>query len=70
MLAPAPNSLRHSPLARRLRKLEAAFLRPYRGSIAVAMGAILLQSLLLLPLPWLQGQVIDRLAGIRASRPR
>jgi ABC-type multidrug transport system fused ATPase/permease subunit len=65
MLAPAPSSVRHSPLSRRLRKLEAAFLRPYRGSIAGAMAAILLQSLLLLPLPWLQGQVIDRLADVR-----
>jgi ABC-type multidrug transport system fused ATPase/permease subunit len=43
----------------RLKSLEAAFLRPYRGQIFVALACMFLQSLLVLPLPWLQGQVID-----------
>src|SRR4051794_22025929 len=52
------------PIARRLKKLEAAYLRPYRWHIATALAAMLAQSLLLLPLPWLQGWVIDRLAQL------
>src|SRR4051812_11579279 len=58
--APTKNSI-SSPFARRLAKLEAAFLRPYRGQIGIALLAMLLQSLLLLPLPMLQGRIIDRL---------
>jgi ABC-type multidrug transport system fused ATPase/permease subunit len=49
-----------------MHKLEAAFLRPYRGQIALSLAAMLLQSLLLLPLPILQGWVIDWL--VRLSR--
>src|SRR5947208_4534561 len=56
-----------SPFARRLAKLEAAFLRPYRGQMAIALAAMLLQSLLLLPLPLLQGWVIDRLVEMAGS---
>jgi ATP-binding cassette, subfamily B, bacterial len=61
MIAVSAHSGNRSPLARRLRKLEAAFLHPFRWKIAVALAAMLLQSLLLLPIPWLQGLVIDRL---------
>src|SRR4051812_7843478 len=49
------------PLGRRLAKLEAAFLRPHRALVFTALVAMLLQSLALLPLPYLQGWVIDRL---------
>jgi ABC-type multidrug transport system fused ATPase/permease subunit len=52
----------NSPLAR-LRRLEEAFLRPYRRSIGIALAALLLQSLLVVPLPRLQGWVIDRLVA-------
>jgi ABC-type multidrug transport system fused ATPase/permease subunit len=52
------------PLSRRLKKLEGAFLRPYRRHVAIAVAAMLVQSLLLVPLPWLQGWVIDRLMNI------
>ncbi len=64
MIAAAPSNSKYSSLACRLAKLEAAFLRPYRGQIAIALIAMLLQSLLLLPLPMLQGWVIDRLVEL------
>src|SRR4051794_21091764 len=57
------------PLIRRLSKLEAAFLQPHRASVALALVAMLAQSLLLLPLPWLQGWVIDRLAIAARGKP-
>src|SRR5437763_1604727 len=56
-----PCSNRALPLASRLMKLEANFLRPFRLSIAFALVLVWAQSLLLLPLPWLQGRVIDQL---------
>jgi ABC-type multidrug transport system fused ATPase/permease subunit len=64
MIAAAPPISNRGSLTRRLKKLEAAFLRPYRGQILVALAAMLLQSLLLLPLPPLQGWLIDRLVEI------
>ena len=44
-------------------RLEAEYLRPHRRAIGVALGALVLQSLFVLPLPWLQGVVIDRLGN-------
>ncbi len=44
----------------RLRRLEAHFVKPYRGIISLALLGMLLQSLLLLPIPLLQGWVLDR----------
>src|SRR5262245_21328711 len=55
-------------LASRLRKLEGAFLRPYRRHCALALVAILVQSLLMLPLPWLQGRVIDQLGQLTGQQ--
>jgi ABC-type multidrug transport system fused ATPase/permease subunit len=49
------------PLASRLRRLEATFLRPFRVWVAFAFVLMWIQSLLLVPLPWLQGWVIDQL---------
>jgi ABC-type multidrug transport system fused ATPase/permease subunit len=49
------------PTASLLRRFEAEFLRPYRGAIAVGLLGLLLQSVLLLPIPLLQGWVVDRL---------
>ena len=49
------------PAASLLRRFEAEFLRPYRGAIALGLLGLLLQSLLLLPVPLLQGWVVDRL---------
>src|SRR5688572_13733992 len=46
-------------------RLEAAYLRPHRRAIGLALGALILQSLFVLPLPWLQGAVIDRLGSTR-----
>src|SRR5207244_9547233 len=68
--AASPSLWFRSPLTRRLAKLEAAFLRPYRGQIVMALAAMLLQSLLLLPLPLLQGWIIDRLVEIAGSESR
>lgn len=45
--------------------LAQAFLRPHKRTIAWSLGLMLLQSLLLLPVPWLQGAVLDEL--MRAS---
>jgi ABC-type multidrug transport system fused ATPase/permease subunit len=47
-----------------LRRLVATYLRPYRRHAAIALAAMLGQSLLLLPLPWLQGWVIDQLGRL------
>ncbi len=52
-----------SPLAR-LWRLEAQFLRPYRRVILLALAGMFVQSALLLPIPLLQGWVIDRLVGL------
>src|SRR5947208_1778847 len=65
MISPA-NAItlaRRSP-RRRLRRMEATFLRPHRRSMLIALMALLLQSLLVLPLPRLQGWVIDQLSAL------
>src|SRR5437588_11283694 len=68
MIAAARSISNHSLLARRLARLEDTFLRSYRGRIAIALVAMLMQSLLLLPLPLLQGCIIDRLVEIAGSK--
>jgi ATP-binding cassette, subfamily B, bacterial len=45
------------------RRLEAAFLRPHRLAAAAAFGCLLLQSLLALPIPLIQGQLLDDLCN-------
>jgi ABC-type multidrug transport system fused ATPase/permease subunit len=51
-----------------LHRFEAEFLRPNRGAIALGLLGLLFQSVLLLPVPLLQGWVVDRLvACCRAS---
>jgi ABC-type multidrug transport system fused ATPase/permease subunit len=53
---------KHPPLPPgRLRRLEAQFLRPHRVTLLAALAGMFLQSLLLLPIPLLQGAVVDRL---------
>jgi ABC-type multidrug transport system fused ATPase/permease subunit len=47
-----------------LRRLESRFLRPYRGWLAVALAGMLAQAILLLPIPLLQGRVLDRLVRL------
>lgn len=71
MIARATSSVDHSrgAVRRRLRALEAAYLRPYRRQLAVALVAMLAQSLVLLPLPWLQGWAIDWLAILVKQQP-
>src|SRR5437868_11075173 len=39
-----------------------AYLRPHRAALAFALAGLLFQSALLLPVPLLQGWVLDRLA--------
>ena len=51
-----PTSLR-KPLAR----LHQQFLRPYRLSFAVCLAGLLVQSMLVLPVPILQGRILDML---------
>ena len=46
-----------------LRRFEAEFLRPYRGMILLGLLGLLIQSVLLLPIPLLQGWVVDRLVA-------
>src|SRR5262245_33684554 len=50
-----------------LRRLEADFLRPYRGAIALGLLGLLVQSVLLLPVPLLQGWVVDKLVAMAAG---
>jgi ABC-type multidrug transport system fused ATPase/permease subunit len=61
---------RRRPAASLLRRFEAEFLPPYRGAITLGLVGLLLQSVLLLPIPLLQGWVVDRLVDYcRASAP-
>jgi ABC-type multidrug transport system fused ATPase/permease subunit len=55
----------HVPLLTRavLRRFEAEFLRPYRRLILLGLLGLLIQSVLLLPIPLLQGWVVDRLVA-------
>jgi ABC-type multidrug transport system fused ATPase/permease subunit len=50
-----------------LRRLEADFLRPYRGKIALGLLGLLVQSVLLLPIPLLQGWVLDKLVALAGA---
>jgi ABC-type multidrug transport system fused ATPase/permease subunit len=53
-----------------LGRFEAQFLRKYRGAIALGLVAVIVQSLLLLPVPLLQGWVLDRLVtAVRSELP-
>jgi ABC-type multidrug transport system fused ATPase/permease subunit len=51
------------PTASLLGRFEAEFLRPYRGAISLGLVGLLIQSILLLPVPLLQGWVVDRLVA-------
>jgi ABC-type multidrug transport system fused ATPase/permease subunit len=50
-----------------LRRLEAVFLRPHRPALLLALGGMLLQALLALPVPIAQGRVLDRLVAVGPS---
>ena len=58
-LRPAPGTLG------RLRRLEGQFLKPYRLTMLLALAGMLIQSVLLVPIPLLQGWVLDRLVALR-----
>ena len=47
----------------RLKRLGVEFLKPHRAAIFLALGAMLVQSLLVLPLPLLQGWVLDSIVS-------
>jgi ABC-type multidrug transport system fused ATPase/permease subunit len=51
----------------RARLLETQFLKPYRWAMVLALAGMLLQSALLLPIPLLQGRVVDQLVAL--NRP-
>jgi ABC-type multidrug transport system fused ATPase/permease subunit len=53
-----------SPQPSALRRLEAMSLKPYRSLIAIGAVGLLIQSILLLPVPLLQGWVLDRLVPL------
>jgi ABC-type multidrug transport system fused ATPase/permease subunit len=60
-----------APFTKILRRFEREYLRPYRLSIALGLLGLLVQSLLLLPIPLLQGWVLDQLvAWGKAGSPR
>jgi ABC-type multidrug transport system fused ATPase/permease subunit len=64
--SPPPARLRAS-----LARLEAAYLRRYRATLALCLAGLLAQSLLLLPIPLIQGRLLDRLvAAVRAGSGR
>src|SRR4051794_34885721 len=53
-----------------MRRLESGFLRPYRPVLALALAGLLVQSLLVLPVPLLQGWVLNQLvAHARGASP-
>jgi ABC-type multidrug transport system fused ATPase/permease subunit len=51
-------------------RLEARFLGPHRRTVVLALAGMLVQSALLLPIPLLQGRVVDRLVGLGETPPR
>lgn len=44
-------------------KIESLFLRPHRPALVLALGCLLIQSLLVLPIPLIQGRLLDELAA-------
>ena len=50
-----------------LLRLEADFLRPYRWAIGLGLLGLLVQSILVLPVPLLQGWVVDKLVALAAE---
>src|SRR4051812_13478132 len=52
-----------------LRRLESQFLRPYRWPMALGLVGLFAQSILLLPIPLLQGWVLDRLIARPGGLP-
>ncbi len=56
-----------APVSTPLRRLEADFLKPYRFAIALGLLGLLAQSVMLLPIPLMQGWVVDKLVAIAAA---
>jgi ABC-type multidrug transport system fused ATPase/permease subunit len=50
------------------RRFEREFLRPYRGAFVLGVFSLLIESVLLLPIPLLQGRVIDQLVAFERLR--
>ncbi len=53
----------------RLRRLEAQFLKPHRRAVLLALAGMLVQSFLVLPIPLLQGWILDQLTRRPAEDP-
>jgi ABC-type multidrug transport system fused ATPase/permease subunit len=58
---------RPTSLTRPIVQLERQFLRPYRLTFLIALLGLLAQSILVLPIPLLQGYVVDRLLPLVSS---
>lgn len=52
---------------RSIRRFKAVFVRPYRFTLLAAAGAVLLQALLALPVPVVQGRLLDHLLSPSGS---
>ncbi len=57
----------HVSFAARLRRLDADFLRPHRRAMFVAVAAMFLGSLVLLPVSLVQGWMLDRLLDLTSG---
>src|SRR5262245_27540590 len=53
--------------AGRLRRLEGEFLRPHGRTILLALAGMFASALLLLPVPVVQGRVLDRLVAAEGA---
>ncbi len=66
-ISPDPASPAKSLHSAPLLRLEADFLRPYRWAIGMGLLGLLVQSVLLLPVPLLQGWVVDKLVALAGA---
>jgi ABC-type multidrug transport system fused ATPase/permease subunit len=64
-VGPAPSATNR--FSNHLLRLERDFLRPYRWLIGLGLLGLLVQSVLLLPIPLLQGWVVDKLVALTAA---
>lgn len=63
MTNPDEKPIARTPFLKTLIRFEEEFLRPYRWAIVLGLLGLFVQSLLLLPIPLLQGWVLDRLVA-------
>jgi ABC-type multidrug transport system fused ATPase/permease subunit len=66
-IPPDPGTSAETSSSPPLLRLEADFLRPYRCAIGLGLLGLLVQSVLLLPVPLLQGWVVDKLVALAGA---